>query len=193
MGDDGIKQLYQSFITNNRSKVCIDTLIISHNNLTLSSAEFMATLLLEWNVKSIIFNDISQHYLNEEVLRQVLQNPVEQSNNVEFNINGNRTVFARLSKLEYIILGFNLTSSEVLRAIFKNLQPKNDFNATNRLKSIIHVLKDCTTINYLNLRANILQFEMDTIATLIRIINSWSICVYKKCNVSSLIAMKIQG
>ena len=124
MGDDGIKQLYQSFITNNRSKVCIDTLIILHNNLTLSSAEFMATLLLEWNVKSIIFNDISQHYLNEEVMRQVLQNPVEQSNNVEFNINGNRTVFARLSKLEYIILGFNLTSSEVLRAIFKNLQPK---------------------------------------------------------------------
>ena len=171
IGDDGIKQLHNSFTSNNRSKVCIDTLNLSHNNLTQSSVKFIAGLILEWNVKSITFNDINQYNLNEEVMYQVMQFPIEQNNFITCNFNKNEVIFARLSQLDYLLMSFSATSNKGVTKIattFTSLQANSQFANTDRLKIIIHVLKDCAAINYLNLGTNISQLEIYDITALIR-------------------------
>ena len=169
IGDDGIKQLHNSFTSNNRSKVCIDTLNLSHNNLTQSSVEFIAGLILEWNVKDIMFNDINQYNLNEEVMYQVMQFPIEQNNFITCNFNKNEVIFARLSELDYLIMSFSSTSdrkAHSIENIFTDLQENSDFN-TGRLRIITHALNNCTAINYLNLEADISSLEIVDMVTLI--------------------------
>ena len=151
VGDDGIKQLCNSFSSNNRSKVCIDALNLSHNNLTQSSFPFIAILVLEWNVNNVIINNINQHLLFEKIMHQIVQDPIKQSNKLyKCAFNRNITFFARLSELEYMILNFSSVSKEVvdeITALFTNM-PAN-------LKNIIYALKDYTGINYLYLRTDI--------------------------------------
>ena len=106
IGDDGIKQLHNSFTSNNRSKVCIDTLNLSRNNLTQCSVNFIASLLLEWDVKDIMFNEIIQNNLYQKVMHQLMQ----RHNNFICNFNENEAMFVRLSQLDYLILSFNSTS-----------------------------------------------------------------------------------
>ena len=161
IGDDNFMQLHNSFTSNNRSKVCIDTLNISHNNLTQSSLEFIAGLILEWNVKNITFNDIDQHDLIEEVMHQVMQHPVEQLNGnlILCNFNKSETIFAKLSGLDYLIMSFGYTSNIAVDEIAPV------FKTADRLKIII---KDCKSVKYLNLGANILQFKMIDLPVLIK-------------------------
>ena len=171
IGDDGIKQLHNSFTSNNRSKVCIDILNLSHNNLTQSSVEFIAGLILEWNVKDIMFNEINQNDLNEEVMHLVMQFPIEQNNFITCNFNESEVVFARLSHLDYLILNFSSTSGKGsivrrIKNIFTDLQANNNFN-TGKLQIIFRALKNCTAISHLNLGADISQLEIVDMVTLI--------------------------
>ena len=166
IGDDGIKQLHDSFTSNNRSKVCIDTLNLSHNNLTQSSVEFIAGLILEWDVKDVIFDNINQHNLNEEVIHQIIQNPVEQSGNfITCNFNNSETIFVRLSELDYLILSLSSTYDSPIHTIatnFAKLQASNDLT-TDRLSIIYRALRDCTTINYLNFGGSVSRFEIEVL------------------------------
>ena len=168
IGDDGIKQLHNSFISNNRSKVCIDTLNLSHNNLTQSSVDFIAGLILEWNVKDIILNNVNHHNLFEEIMYQVMQHPKEQNNKLFISkFNKNMTLFAGFSESEYLILSFSSISKEVVVEIIANLtklQASNDLTAID----VIHTLQDYTTIIYFNLGANVSQFKVIDIAKFIK-------------------------
>ena len=166
IGDDGIRQLYNSFTSNNRSKVCIDTLNLSHNNLTQFSVEFIAGLILEWSVKDIMFNEINQNNLYQEVMHQVMQ---RQNDFIISNFNKNEVVFVRLSQLDYLILNFGSTCDKrvhKIENIFKDLHVNNNLN-TGRFKAIICALNNCTAINYLNLGADISPVEIIDMAALI--------------------------
>ena len=170
IGDDCIKQLHNSFTSNNRSKVYIDTLNLSHNNLTQSSVKFIAGLILEWDVKEIVFNEISQNTLYQEVMHQIMQyGAIGMNNFIAYNFNKNKVMFARLSQLDYLILSFSSTSDERvhrIRNIFTDVQPNKNLN-TGRLKSIIHALNNCKAINYLNLGADISPLEIVDMVALI--------------------------
>ena len=169
IGDDGIKQLHNSFASNNRSKVCIDVLNLSHNNLTQSSVESIAGLVLEWDVKDVIFDNINQHNLYQEVMHQVMQYAFGLNNFITFNFNRNEVMFARLSQLDYLILSFSSTSGKrvhKIENIFTDLQANNNFN-TDGLKLIIHALNNCTPISYFNLGADISQLEIFDMVALI--------------------------
>ena len=162
IGDDGIKQLHNSFTSNNRSKVCIDTLNLSHNNLTQSSVESIAGLILEWDVKDIMFNEINQNNLYQEVMHQVMQYVIGINNFTACNFNENEVIFARLSQLDYLILSFSSTLGKKvhgIKNIFTDVQPNKNLN-TGRLKTIFHALNNCTAINYLNLGADISSLEI---------------------------------
>ena len=165
IGDDGIEQLHNSFISNNRSKVCIDTLNLSHNNLTQSSVNFIAGLILEWDVKDIMFNEIIQNNLYQQVMHQLMQ----RHNNFMCNFNENEAMFVRLSQLDYLILSFNSTSGKrvhKIKNVLTDVQQNDDLN-TGRLKSIILALDNCTTINYLHLEADISPLEIIDVIALI--------------------------
>ena len=164
IGDDGIKQLHNSFTSNNRSKVCVDTLNLSHNNLTRSSVEFIAGLILEWKVKDIILNNVNQRDLFEEIMYQVMQHPIEKNNKLFISkFNENMTLFAGFSESEYLILSFSSISKEVVDEIIPKLQASNDLTS-----DVIHTLQDYTTIIYFNLGANISQFEVVDLAKFIK-------------------------
>ena len=166
IGDNGIKQLHNSFTSNNRSKVCIDTLNLSHNNLTQSSVVIIASLILEWNIKNITLNDIDQHNLNEGIIDKVMQYPTNQISFIAYNCNKNETIFARLSQYDYVML--SSTSDKVahrITSVFTAMQAKSDF----RIKIIIHeLIKNSVAIKYFNLGANISKFQIPNIAELIK-------------------------
>ena len=169
IGDDGIKQLYNSFTSNNRSKVCIDTLNLSHNNLTESSVESIAGLILEWDIKDITFNEINQNDLCQEVMHQVMQYAIGLNNFITCNFNENEVMFGRLSQLDYLILSFSSTLGKKvhgIKNIFTDVQPNKNLN-TGRLKTIFHALNNCTAINYLNLGADISSLEIIDMVALI--------------------------
>ena len=169
IGDDGIKQLHNSFTSNNRSKVRIEKLNLLLNNLTQSSVESIAGLILEWNVKDIIFNEISQNNLYQEVMHQVMQHAIKINNFIACNFNKHEVIFARLSQSDYLILSISSTSGKKVQMInntFTDLQVNNDFN-TGRRKMIIHALNNYTTINYLNLEADISPLEITDMVALI--------------------------
>ena len=158
IGDDGIKKLCNSFISNNRSKVCIDTLNLSDNNLTQSSVESIASLILEWNIKklNISFKDNDLQRLKEEIMFQTMKLKKQNSISFGWNINENKLFFIRLSTSEYLSFGY-LVSEEVTQSITEK---------SSHIKIIINKLKKCTKINYLNL--NTTQFEVKDIAKVIR-------------------------
>ena len=125
----------------------------------------IASLILEWNIKNITSNNIDQHNLNKEIIDKVMQYPTSQNSFIAYNFNKNETIFTRLSEDDYLMLSF--TSDETahkMTSVFTNMQAKSDF----RLKFIIRELKDCVTINYLNLGANISLLEIYNITELIR-------------------------
>ena len=166
IGDDGIKQLHNSFTSNNRSKVWIDTLNLSHNNLTQSSVESIAGLILEWDVKDIMFNEINQNNLYQEVMHQVMQYVIGINNFIACNFNENEVIFARLSQLDYLILSITSTSGKRahrIENIFTGMQENNNFG----LKMIICALNNCTAINYLSLGVNISPLEIVDMAEVI--------------------------
>ena len=166
IGDDGIKQLHNSFTSNNRSKVCIDTLNLSHNNLTQSSVNFIAGLILQWDVKDIMFNEIIQNNLYQEIMYQVMQ---EQNNFIVCNFNESEVMFARLSQLDYLILSLSSTSDKNahgIKYVFSGVHPGNVLN-TGRLKIILNALGNCTAIDYLNLGVDISLLEIVDMVALI--------------------------
>ena len=172
IGDDGIKQLYSSFTSNNRSKVYIDKLNLSNNYLTRSSVEYIAGLILEWKVKDIILNDVNQNHLNEEIMYQIMQYPIEKYNFITCKINKNITLFAKLSEIEYLITGFSGSlSNEVVNTIataFRKQQANTKDLKIVKFDSIICSLQNCTTITYLNVRVVTSQFKLSDLVKLIR-------------------------
>jgi len=164
IGDNGIEQLHKSFTSNNRSKICINTLNLSHNNLTHSSFEFIASLILEWNVKNltVLFDDINWHGLNEEIMCQIMQLKIQGDALIICKINENVTFFARLSESEYFIFSCNSISEQALcriKAIFT--KPQAYALKLADIKSIICTLHNYTTVSYLNLGT--IQFEINDI------------------------------
>ena len=168
IGDDGIKQLHNSFTSNNRSKVYIDTLNLSHNNLTQSSVESIAGLILEWDVKDIMFNEINQNNLYQEVMHQVMQYVIGINNFTACNFNENEVIFARLSQSDYLILSISSTSGKRVHRI-ENIFTQAGMQANNifRLKMIICALNNCTAINYLSLGVDISPLEIVDMAEVI--------------------------
>ena len=165
IGDDGIKQLHNSFTSNNRSKVYIDTLNLSHNNLTQSSVESIAGLILEWDVNNIMFNEINQNNLYQEVMNQVMR-AIGINNFIACNFNENEVIFARLSQSDYLILSISSTSGKRVHRIeniFTGMQANNTFG----LKMIICALNNFTAINYLSLGVNISPLEIVDMAEVI--------------------------
>ena len=166
VGDSGIKQLYKSFISNNRSEVCVNTLNFSYNNLTQFSIEILASLILEWKVQNIEIscNDINQHALNEALINQIMQ-PIMQlrlkDNTLICHINKSTTLFVRLSEFEYMIFSFNSDLKQIL-STFKNTLT----NHTSGITVVINMLRDCEVIDYLNIDAA--QIKVSDIANIIR-------------------------
>ena len=165
IGDDGIMKLHNSFTSNNRSKVRIDTLNLSHNNLTQSSVESIAGLILEWDVKDIMFNEINQNNLYQDVMHQVMH-AIGINNFIACNFNENEVIFAKLSQSDYLILSISSTSGKRVHRIeniFTGMQENNIF----RLKMIICALNNYTSINYLSLGVDISPLEIVDMAEVI--------------------------
>ena len=104
--DNGIDQLYKFFTSNNRSKVCIHTLNLSHNGLTQSSNDFIARLILEWNVKKLYIDETEINWkgLNEDIMYEIMQQPMQLARHISIicDINERVVFFVRLSRSKYL-------------------------------------------------------------------------------------------
>ena len=141
IGDDGIRQLHNSFKSNNRGEVFIHTLNLSYDNLSQFSLKFIAGLILEWNVKNldISFNDICWYSLNEEMVLQIMQLEIHNIS-IECTINENVTLFLKLSELEYLSISFNSIPARAVNRITAISQAKDntksvDINVTGPEKT----------------------------------------------------------
>ena len=169
IGDNGIKQIYKSFTSNNRTKVCIDTLNLTCNNLTQSSTGLITSLIIQWNIKKMTIDvDWCSCKLNEEIMLQVMQSKIHEDSIFVCDINNYVTIFARLSKLEYLNFSSKSFSKEEIYRI-TSILTKPQANHSPKLvdiNTIIHVLQDCTKIKHLNLSTT--QFELSDIAKITR-------------------------
>ena len=173
IGDDGIKKLFTSFTSNNRSMVRINTLNLSHNNLTQSSTELIASLVLKWNVKSlnILYNGITRNILNKEIMYQIMQHAVQDNifNLYLCSINDSETIFARLSKSDYLNFScYTDSDSEKFNQIHRIEDMVKWLKNTPvaHIDIISHMVKSHTTINYFN--SGTIQFKTSDIAFIIR-------------------------
>ena len=188
IGDNGIDQLYKSFTSNNRSNVCIDTLILLHNGLTQSSNEFIARLIREWNVKKLYIDEteIKWNSLNESIMHEIMQQPIQLANNnnisIMCDINERVTFFVRLSESEYVNFTLNCDSfpENARHKIMTSLaKPQGRISET-----IIHTLCNHSTISYLNL--NTTQCEINDIIRIFKSNKSINFLFLQKMYNSSL-------
>ena len=170
IGDNDIDQLYKIFTSNNRSKVCIDTLILSHNGLTQSSNEFIARLILEWNVKKLYIDEteINWNILNEAIMHEIMQQPMQLAHNdyisIMCDINERATFFARLSRSEFLNFALNSESfSENAKHKIVTILAKPQGRIS---ETMVQILCNHTTISYLNLSTT--QCEINDIIKIIK-------------------------
>ena len=166
--DNGIHQLYKSFTSNNRSKVCIDTLNLSHNSLTQSSNEFIARLILEWNVKKLYIDEteINWKSLNEAIMYEIMQQPMQLTRHISiiYDINERVMFFVRLSESEYLNFTLNSKSfSENAKHEITAILAKSQGRIS---ETVIQTLCNHSTISYLNLSTT--QCEINDIIRIIK-------------------------
>ena len=161
IGDNGIDQLYKYFTSNNRRMISIDTLNFSHNKLTQSSVEFIARLIMIWNVKmlEISFDDITQNIFEEKIIHQEMQQHMKHTllNHLIVCYNKSVTIFKRFPQSKCLNISFNLVyenKEHRIKDMLTDIQWESLYLAIESSKQLLIVLKDIRHLESVDLSGN---------------------------------------